>query len=96
MMPPRILGGHPKKLGKFLNISQKLETSGHQFNISNHSKHWICYLSNKLPTSAIMRILLRHLRDTTYDPRWTPKNREIIKNLTKIRNIQSSIQHIKS
>jgi hypothetical protein len=34
-------------------------------NISNHNSHWIYDLSNKLPTSAIMRLLLRPLRDVT-------------------------------
>jgi hypothetical protein len=55
-MPPRILGGQPKKIEKSFKFSQKSETSCHQFNISNHDSHWICYLSNKLPTSAIMKI----------------------------------------
>jgi hypothetical protein len=48
--------GQPKITEKSLKLSQKSEISGHQFNISNHNSHWICYLSNKLPTSAIMKI----------------------------------------
>jgi hypothetical protein len=57
MTPPTILGGQSKKIKKSYKISQKLETSDHQFNISNHNNYWICYLSNKLPTSAIMKII---------------------------------------
>jgi hypothetical protein len=56
MMPLRILGGQHKIIEKSLKFSKKSETSGHQFNISNNNSHWICYLSNKLPTSAIMKI----------------------------------------
>jgi hypothetical protein len=52
-MPPRILGGQFKKIEKSYKFSQKSETSGHQFNVSNHNNHWICYLSNKLSVSAI-------------------------------------------
>jgi hypothetical protein len=55
-MPPRILDGQSKTIEKSFKFSQKSETSGHQFNISNHNSHWICYLSNKLPTSAIIKI----------------------------------------
>jgi hypothetical protein len=55
-MPPRFIGGPSKKIVKSYKFSQKSETSGHQFNISDHNNHWICYLSNKLSTSAIMKI----------------------------------------
>jgi hypothetical protein len=55
-MSPRILGGQSKNIEKYYKFSQKSETSHHQFNISNHNSRWICYLSNKLSTSAIMKI----------------------------------------
>jgi hypothetical protein len=56
VMPPRILGGQSKKIREILEILTKSETSDHQFNISNHNSDWICYLSNKLPTTTIMKI----------------------------------------
>jgi hypothetical protein len=55
-MPLRILGRQSRKNRDIFKILTKSETSDHQFNISNHNIHWICYLSNKLPTSAIMKI----------------------------------------
>jgi hypothetical protein len=55
-MPPRILGGQSKKIEKSLYILTKIRNIWHQFNISNHNSRWICYLSNKLPTSTIMKI----------------------------------------
>jgi hypothetical protein len=56
MMLPRILRGQSKQIDKSYKFSQNTETSGHRFNIYNHNSHQICYLSNKLPTSAIMKI----------------------------------------
>ena len=41
--PPRILGGHSKKIEKFEKFSQK--KSGHQSDNSNHNSHWISYFS---------------------------------------------------
>jgi hypothetical protein len=55
VMPPRILRAKLKKTEKSYKFSQKSETFNHQFNIFNRNSRWICYLSNKLPTSAIMK-----------------------------------------
>jgi hypothetical protein len=85
-MPPRILGGHPKNR-EIIKILTKIK------NISNHNSHWICYLSNKLPTSAIMRLLSRPLRMPPWILVGHPKNREIIKILTKIKHISNHNSH---
>jgi hypothetical protein len=53
-MSPRILGGQSKKIEKSYKFSQISETSDHQSDIPNHNSHWICYLSNKLPTYVNM------------------------------------------
>ena len=44
MKPPRILGGHFKKIEKSYKFSQKTETSSRQSNNSNYNSHQICYL----------------------------------------------------
>ena len=44
MKPPRILGGHSKKIEKIYKFSQKSETSSHSSDYSNHNSHWICDL----------------------------------------------------
>jgi hypothetical protein len=38
-MPPRILGERSKIIEESYKFSQKSETFGHQFNISNHNSH---------------------------------------------------------
>ena len=52
MKPPRILGGHSKKIEKSYKFSQKSETSSHQSNNSNYNSHRICYLSLEQPQCA--------------------------------------------
>ena len=45
-----------KKKENSYKLSQKLKISNHQSDNSNNNSHWICYLINILPTSAIMKI----------------------------------------